>query len=102
MSGIGKYFSEAYSFEEDCVYVLRHLNRPNTMDSTERKLRNVMLTIIRSMFHAYMKSLSDRFPNVNREQWLKVGRPSHSKMKADLRKYTRQIPHAARMNVWRP
>jgi|SRR6266852_3735346 len=98
----GTYFSEAHRFEEDSMYLLRHLGVPNSLESSERFVRRLMEKCIVALFHSYRESLRSRRPTMTKEKWLAVGRPTLEKIHADLKKLKARIPNAAKKNVWRP
>lgn len=97
----GKYFSEAHRFESYCGFLLNHLGVPNDLESTKATARAVLRTCISALFHQYIESLKARREMVTKEKWLKVGRPTLEKMRADMKKFHAEKFKAVNRNVWR-
>ena len=87
--------SEAYRYEEDCVFLLNHLEPANSLQSQERFLRRLLTRLIHCMREDCLASLQRRYKEFDKEEWMRVGRPTQQKIHADYKKYLAKIPKAA-------
>jgi hypothetical protein len=90
-----QYLGEAYRFEEDCVFLLHHLEPVNSLESSERFLRRLLMRLIRCMRDDCLNSLQKRYKTFTKEKWMQVGRPTQQKVHQDYKKYLGKIPKVA-------
>lgn len=98
----GRLFAEAYNFERDAVFILRHLQLPNSSESVRRQATRLLSKVLLSLYSVELASLEQRRNQYGKEEWLAVGRPTLERLRADLKKYRAQIPRYVEKNVWRP
>lgn len=97
----GAYLSEAYRFEEDCVFLLRHLAPVNGLESSARFVRRILVRLIGMMRAHALASLQLRYGTMPKEKWMEVGRPTQKKIHADFKKYLARVPEVSNRKLMR-